>query len=113
MLIACPATFVTAESLPIVTSVELQPLRAQVQRVADALQELGAPLNAERRTQLDHALSNVDATQAVTQIQEIMDPLCLVTVNINAESRVKVAAEWSHRIPHRGRPHSPAEVPSV
>ena len=90
MLIACPATFVTAESLPIVTSVELQPLRAQVQRVADALQELGAPLNAERRTQLDHALSNVDATQAVTQIQEIMDPLCLVTVNINAESRVKV-----------------------
>ncbi|MGD9722619.1 MAG: CehA/McbA family metallohydrolase [Pirellulales bacterium] len=80
------------DPLPLVTNVELQPLSAAVKRVAQALDFAGAPLSKDQQAALDAALANTDAAAAVKQVQAVLDPLCLVGVNINPESRVKVAS---------------------
>jgi hypothetical protein len=80
------------EKLPLVTDVEFQPLAAQVKRVAQALDLLGSPLTKAELETLDRACSATDPTAGVRGIQETLDPLCLAMVEINAESRVKVAA---------------------
>ena len=77
-------------ALPIVRNVELQPLKAQVKRVVQALELLGNPLNKEENAALQAALNDAEPSASV-KLQEVLDPLCLVGVNINAESRVKVA----------------------
>ena len=46
-----------ADELPIVVGVEAQPLKAQVQRVVQALQILGEPLTQEQQAALDQALA--------------------------------------------------------
>lgn len=81
-----------APALPLVRGVESQPLKAQARRIAQALELLGNPLDSEARAALDKALDEPDADTAAKQIQRVFDPLCLVAVDINAESRVKVAA---------------------
>lgn len=78
-----------ADELPIVTSVEAQPLQAQVKRVVEALDFLGQPLTEPQQKALNAALAEKDATAAVKAIQAALDPLCLAGVNINPESRVK------------------------
>lgn len=78
--------------LPIVEGVELQPLAAQVERVIQALELAGAPLSAEQRAVIDAALAETDPKVAVRKLQEVLDPLCLVGVDINPESRVKAQA---------------------
>ena len=83
---------VNAEELPVVRNVEAQPLKAQARRVVQALELLGTPLADDAQKSMDAALAETDASKAVEQIQAVLDPLCLVGVNINAESRVKVAA---------------------
>lgn len=82
----------SAQELPLVTDVELQPLAAQVTRVADALKLAGAPLTRDERAALDSALAETDPAKAVKKIQELLDPLCLAGIGINAESRVQVQA---------------------
>ncbi|MFO0890291.1 MAG: CehA/McbA family metallohydrolase [Isosphaeraceae bacterium] len=77
------------ESLPIVPDVEFQPLSAQVKRVVEALEVLGEPLPAEDRARLERALDSADPRAAVRTIQQVLDPHCLIGVNINPESRVK------------------------
>ncbi|REK15938.1 MAG: hypothetical protein DWQ37_07915 [Planctomycetota bacterium] len=74
------------------TEVEWQPLSAQVKRVVQALEMVGAPLDADRQKAIDAALAMTDEAAAVKSVQQVLDPLCLVGVNINPESRVKVAA---------------------
>ena len=81
-----------AQELSLVSDVELQPLAAQVVRVADALKLAGAPLTREQRAALDAALAADNDAKAIKQIQELLDPLCLVEVGINPESRVQVKA---------------------
>ena len=78
-------------SLPLVEGVELQPLAAHVQRVAQALELTGSPLTESQQDALRAALSLEDAGAAVEAIQRVFDPLCLAGVTINPESRVKVA----------------------
>lgn len=89
------ATFIpckaAAEPLPRVAATDAQPLKAQVTRVAQALELLGSPLTADQRKALDAAMAEADGAAAFRQIQDVLDPLCLVGVNINPESRVKVA----------------------
>ncbi len=87
-----PALAAAAEPLPIVTGVELQPLVAQTKRVVQALELVGSPLVPAQRAAIDKALENADAAQAAKEIQAVLDPLCIAGVNINPESRVKVAA---------------------
>ena len=81
---------VRADELPRVSGVDAQPLAAQVRRLSEALDLLGQPLPASTRSKLDEALARTEAADRVRSIQEVLDPLCLVGVTINPESRVKV-----------------------
>lgn len=81
-----------APALPLVRNVELQPLVAQVRRLLEATDYLGAPLSAADRKALEAALAKSDKDAAGEAIQAVLDRYCLFGVNINPESRVKVAA---------------------
>jgi hypothetical protein len=79
-----------APQLEPIVGIDAQPLAAQAQRVAQALELRGAPITGELRTKLDAALKAESQMSRVTGIQAALDPLCLAVVNINPESRVKV-----------------------
>ncbi|SIO12175.1 hypothetical protein SAMN05444166_2565 [Singulisphaera sp. GP187] len=78
-----------ADPLPRVDEVEFQPLSAQVRRIVEAFDLLGQPLPPGLKAQLERVLNGSDQAQAIREIQEILDPLCLLGVTINPESRVK------------------------
>jgi len=78
-----------AGELPIVPSVERQPLAAQARRVVEALDWVGRPLPEEDLERLEAAYAEENEAQGSRKIQEVLDAHCLVGVNINAESRVK------------------------
>jgi hypothetical protein len=78
-------------SLPIVIGVELQPLAAQVKRVVEALDYLGAPLSTTEKQALQDAMSTRDKAAATARMQQVLDRHCLVRIDINPEMRVKVA----------------------
>ncbi len=80
-----------ADDLALVSDVDAQPLRRQATRIAEALVVLGQPLPAETQAALTAAIELADERQSVRRIQEVLDPLCIAGVNINPESRVKVA----------------------
>ena len=82
---------VMAQDIPVIDSVEAQPFKAQANRIAQALEFLGQPLGDEEQKKLKAAVDETDDAPAVKQIQEIFDPLTIASVNINPESRVKVA----------------------
>jgi hypothetical protein len=65
--------------------VEGQPLAANVERLRQAFDYIGAPLSAETHEALKSAGNDA------AKIQGILDPLALLRVSINPESRVKVA----------------------
>ncbi len=77
-------------SWPQVTEVEAQPLIASIKRLTSALEIAGSPLEPATLQKLSEAYSAGDA-EAIKQIQQLLDPLCLAAVSINPESRVKVA----------------------
>ena len=79
-----------AQSLPVVADVDPQPLAAQVARVVQALELAGSPLEPERRRALEAALAEADPRRSVADVQAALDPLCLVGVGVNPESRVSV-----------------------
>ena len=86
-LLLAAARPAAAEPLPVVAEVEFQPLAAQAKRVAQALELLGQPLTDSQQKELASAIADKD----VKAIQQVLDSLCLTSVNINPESRVKVA----------------------
>ncbi len=69
-----------AAELPKVSKVELQPLAAQSERIAQALELLGAPLNGREREALAEA--GKDNQNGVTIIQKILDRRCLAGLTI-------------------------------
>ena len=79
----CLACACCAQQLPVVDTVEQQPLAAQAARVTEALDMLGEPLPEGDKTALR-------AAKTAGEIQRILDRHCLVGVAINPESRVKV-----------------------
>ena len=83
-LVAFPAR---GDDLPRVTKVDAQPLLAQARRVAESLELLGEPLSGRDLARLQAAAD--DPKSAVKAIQDLLDPLCLVGIEINPESRVK------------------------
>jgi len=91
VLLLSGALALSANALPVVTNVDLQPLHAQVARITQALAHLGAPLSNAEIKELDGAPS-LPAAQAVERIQKILDGHALFGVHINPESRVKVQA---------------------
>lgn len=76
--------------LQFVEAVEYQPLAAQVKRLIEALDYIGQPLlNDKDKAKLLAACESDDHEAAREQIQQLLDPHCLIGVNINPESRVK------------------------
>jgi hypothetical protein len=86
LLLFVLAALLGAEDLPVIT-VEHQPLAAQVIRVLDSLEMLGDPLPAADVKELRRLAAG---GRDVDQIQKILDRYCLIGVNINPESRVKI-----------------------
>lgn len=87
VLLSVFAAVSCAEELPVVKTVEHQPLAAQVIRLLDSLDMLGDPLPPADAKELRRlAASGRD----VEQIQKVLDRFCLTGININPESRVKV-----------------------
>ncbi|MCH8295443.1 CehA/McbA family metallohydrolase [Candidatus Poribacteria bacterium] len=80
----------SAEELKLVAGVEFQPLASATKRLIEALDYLGAPLAAKDQIAIEAALISTDHEQAIADIQKILDPYCLIEVNISHESRVKV-----------------------
>jgi hypothetical protein len=72
------------------TSVELQPLVADVRRVMEAMAWLGEPFGDADRAKLDAAADLSDESRAIAEIQRILDPRCLLAVRINPETRVSI-----------------------
>ena len=66
--------------------VEGQPLGANIERLLDALDSLGAPVTAALRRDLVAAAKARDADR----LQQLLDDRVLVVVHINPETRVKV-----------------------
>jgi hypothetical protein len=87
--LALPA-LLAAQQAPKVDRVELQPLTAQVGRLIEAMEYLGAPLKPEDRETLEKAGNEPDVSKARRAIQDALDKYCLFDVNINPESRVRV-----------------------
>ena len=79
-----------ADAPAAITGVQPQPVLSQALRLKEALSFLGSSLSAadeKRLTQLQHQRMS---PEIIKKIQDILDPYCLATVNINPESRVKV-----------------------
>jgi len=76
----------SAAEKPPVVSAEGQPLAANVSRILESLEQLGASLPAELTAKLKVAIAARDAKQ----LQELLDPQALFVVQINPETRVKV-----------------------
>ncbi|MBS0208753.1 MAG: CehA/McbA family metallohydrolase [Planctomycetes bacterium] len=79
-------TSASAQDVP-ATPVEGQPLAANLERLAQALDYLGAPLAPETAIALREAGTQRDSLK----LQSAIDPHVLFVVQINPESRVKVA----------------------
>jgi hypothetical protein len=83
-------------ALPRVEGVEWAPVRARCQRLLEALRGVEGALPPDVAQKLATLLKEEvkdaqAADRAVGRLQELLDPLCLVGVNINPQSRVKAA----------------------
>jgi hypothetical protein len=91
-LCACPA--VRGQSpLPRVGDADWGPVREQAKRLLAALRKLDGALPAAVDRKLAALLDGdvKDPDEALERLQDLLDPLCLVGVAINPESRVKAA----------------------
>jgi hypothetical protein len=84
-------------ALPIVKDVELQPLVAQVKRVAEALDYLGVPLGEADRTALAAAMKETDAAAATAAIQKVLDRHCLAGATLASDKEITAAAGPAER----------------
>lgn len=76
----------------IVEQVEAQPLLAHAVRVSEALSFIGNALPNDVQGEIQSLQSKAHNEKTVLKVQELLDPFCLAMVNINPESRVKLAA---------------------
>jgi hypothetical protein len=81
----------TGAQLPTVTEVEYQPFIAATERLLEALVFVGAPLTEADEKRVRSATRSDDQQEAIRQIQRVLDRYTIAGVNINPESRVKVA----------------------
>jgi hypothetical protein len=84
VLLALAAGPARSADLPRVKKVDLQPLAAQVKRVADALDFIGSPLPDADRQALQAAAADKDEARAVDAIQAVLDKHCLAGVRVPA-----------------------------
>lgn len=89
LLLLLPA-MISAQQAPKVDQVELQPLTAQVSRLIEAMDYLGAPIKQADRETLEKAGNEADQMKARRSVQDTLDKYCLFDIHINPESRVRV-----------------------
>jgi hypothetical protein len=70
--------------------VPLQPLAQHVRRLEETLSFVGQPLPTKTHEAINQAIASPEESVAVAALQNALDPLVLITVDINPESRVKV-----------------------
>jgi hypothetical protein len=87
VLLLSPMHAFAADAPPVVGGVEGQPLAANAERLAKALDMIGAPLAPATAKDLQAAIDKRDARA----IQETLDKAVAFVVTLNPESRVKVA----------------------
>jgi hypothetical protein len=85
--ISCVAAYPQGSGL-----VPIQPLALHVRQLEEALDYLGQPLPSADQKAINDAIGQTDGTQAVIQIERVLDKYVLCAIDINAESRVKVEA---------------------
>ena len=85
-----PAADVPA--LPVVTKVEQQPLVSQVERLVESLEFLGTPMSQSVRDALQAAMIDADAEKSVAGIQKVLDPYCLLGVELRSDKELTVQA---------------------
>lgn len=91
ILFFCLSANTFAAALPIVSEVEFQPFVAQVRRLIEATDYLGAPFSAADKAALNATMESPDHKAAAAKLQEILDRYAIFGVHINPEMRVKVA----------------------
>ncbi len=80
----------SAADLPLVETVEAQPLASATERLLQTLEFVGSPLKKEDSDKLREVIKGTDAKVVTADVQKILDPYCLTMVTINPESRVSV-----------------------
>ena len=83
-----------AASLPVVGDVEWPAFRRHCQGLLEVLHKLDAPLPAQTVKAVRALLAQKapkDSAEAARAVQKLLDPHCLIGVNINPQSRVKAA----------------------
>lgn len=93
-ILALPVAGANAQDapVPLVANVDRQPFEAAVARVVEALRLAGSPLPADDLEAIQQLRQETADPTVIRQLQEILDKHCLLVVDINPESRVKVAA---------------------
>src|SRR4051794_16220866 len=89
VLFAWPAAQAAAP-LPLVEKVDAQPLLAQVARVSQAMDLLGEPFSDETKAALDQAARETDPAKAVREVQEALDPYCLLATDTDPQSPLQI-----------------------
>lgn len=79
-----------SQALPRVSRVAPQPLAAQVLRLDETMDFLGAPFKSQDKAALHRAVGESNLSESVQRIQDILDPYVLFGVRIDAEERVDV-----------------------
>lgn len=103
LLICTTLTTAHANELKLVEGVPIQPLKVHIERLITALDYLGNPITNQDKQKLQALTNEKDHAKAVHDLQQILDPYCLVGVNINPESRVKVDPGPAKRdLQHKG-----------
>lgn len=80
---------------PAAPTVERQPLRAQLDRIRQAFDRVGAALDAATLAKLDKAAELGDDPSATRAIEAAVDPLCIAAVTINGDGPPRVVASKS------------------
>lgn len=101
-VVLCIATTAAHGALPQIDRVEAQPLLLLTQRLAEALQTLGAPLSAEQTKALDALNSETDEVKITINLQRVLDPLCIAAVEISADGGMKITSGATAEVEENG-----------
>ena len=97
LALLAPMGFCHAETWPVSSPVEAQPLIAQALRVAKALEMAGQPLGEQGNQALARLRETEGDGHVTGVVEKVLDPRCVAAVEIGAEGVVKV-------IPHATPP---------
>ena len=74
--------------IPIVAQVDAQPLLLQCQRLAEALESIGAPLSPETAASLRKLADLKDEGEITRGVQDLLDPRCIAVLEIGVDGKL-------------------------